>query len=175
MKKILSILLVIIYASPIFGFDLYSKYKAHNYFINDDVTATSSIKINKYITLDQPKINYGGLIFFTTGDKDKRNYWAQLIAILTTGIVIAFASLFTGFLGRLFFSPLVGGAIGNISEMIIFGGATDFVYFSNTGTFLDHSIANLADMFIILPIIILVSINTIKLFYYIVLLKLIGK
>ena len=165
MKKIFSILLVIIYASPIFGFDLYSKYKAHNYFINDDVTATSSIKINKYITLDQPKINYGGLIFFTTGDKDKRNYWAQLIAILTTGIVIAFASLFT----------LVGGAIGNISEMIIFGGATDFVYFSNTGTFLDHSIANFADMFIILPIIILVSINTIKLFYYIVLLKLISK
>ena len=88
---------------------------------------------------------------------------------------LAFASFFTGFLGRLFFSPLVGGAIGNISEMIIFGGATDFVYFSNTGTFLDHSIANLADMFIILPIIILVSVNTIKLFYYIVLLKLIGK
>ena len=170
MKKIFPILLVIIYASPIFGIDLYSKYKAHNYFINDDVTSTSSIKINKYIMLDQPKRNYGGIIFFTTADKDKRNYWVQLIVLITAGFIITIASSYSGVIGRIVSSLVVGGVIGNVSEIIIFGGVTDFIYFNNTGIFLDRAIANLADMFILIPMFILILINVIliatKLFYY---------
>lgn len=175
MKKILPILLVIIYASPIFGLDLYTKYKAHNYFINDDVTSTSSIELNKYITLDQAKRNYGGLIFFTSTDKDKRNYWVQFIVLVMVGFFITIASSYRGLIGRIVGSLIVGGAIGNVSEIIIFGGGTDFIYFNNTGTFLDHSIANLADIFIAIPMITIVSLNVIKLFYLTIFLKLIGK
>ena len=150
-KLVISIFLVGMFV----GVDLWTKHEAWN----STVLHEGTIDLGDRVTLNEPVINYGGPgIFGSEVPNLNYRYWHIFVVVFSMG---CFAALVL-FNERIWHSMIgaapVGGMCGNALELMIYGGATDFITFNGLGP-LDGFIYNVADVFIVagLPVYYLTS------------------
>jgi lipoprotein signal peptidase len=143
-------ILAILFMLPFLGGDLYSKYLAYQHFTEE----SDQLVINDYVYAGLPLRNYGWIgSEFPVEVNSFTNISGNIIRPLICVFIYCLLFSLDTFWLRLNCGMLAGGAWGNGLESVLFRGGTDFLYIRNTGTFLDMFVANLADVFIFLALI----------------------
>ena len=153
MKHLKLHVLTILFMLPFLGSDLYTKYLAHQHFTEE----SDQLVITEYVHAGLPLRNYGWPWSDQPVELDSfSNITASIIRpIFCVFIYYVLFSLDT-FRLRLHWGILAGGAWGNGLETVFCRSGTDFLYIRDTGTFLDMLVANLADVFIVLALVLFV-------------------
>ena len=141
-KFIISILFVGLFM----GADLWTKHEVST----SSVFHGSEIDLGKTITINEPVKNFGGPgVFGSDTPELKYRYWhifGVIFSLFCFSVLVLFnENLWHSAIGAV---P-VGGMCGNVWELVVYGGATDFITFSGLGA-LDGFIFNVADIFIML-------------------------
>jgi lipoprotein signal peptidase len=149
MKHLKLHVLTILFMLPFLGSDLYSKYVAHQHFTDESY----QLVISDYLYAGKPMRNYGWIAQEWPVEVNSfSNISSNITRVLFCVFLYCLIFSLDMFWLRLNWGMLAGGAWGNGLETVFFRGGTDFLYIQNTGTFLDMLVANLADVFIFLAI-----------------------
>ncbi len=153
MKNLKLHILAILFMLPFLGGDVYSKYLAYQHLTEE----IGQFVINDYVYAGLPLRNYGWIgSEFPVEVNSFTNISGNIIRPLVCVFIYWFLFSLDAFWARLNCGMLAGGAWGNGLESVFFRGGTDFLYIRNTGTFLDMFVANMADVFIFLALILFV-------------------
>jgi lipoprotein signal peptidase len=152
MKTFKTILLTIVFTLPFLCADLYTKHLAHTELPNEG----DKIVLIEPLYAESPLRNYGsGLtnLFGIENSKEHPNTFAHLLflPVIILGAYSAFHAVGGGIASILWFMFL-GGALGNGIEVLIFGGATDFLSTNTGNPSFDRWVFNVADIFIFIPL-----------------------
>tara|TARA_Y100000591_G_C21551596_1_gene553952 strand:- start:39 stop:554 length:516 start_codon:yes stop_codon:yes gene_type:complete len=130
----------------IFFLDRYSKYKIINNIDNN------SLYLNDYINLDLIWNTGIGFGLFSSNSSLIYNLISIIIGIII--LILIFVLINSEKLDRIIFSIIIGGAIGNYYDRIIFNAVPDFIdiHYGNFHWFT----FNIADIFITIGIIIFI-------------------
>ena len=147
---------------PFLGSDLYSKYLAHQHLTDE----SDQLLINDYVYAGLPLRNYG----FAWSDQREQivqlnsftNISSNIASVLIGIFIYCLLYSLETFWTRLNCGMLAGGAWGNGLESAFFRSGTDFLYIHDTGTFLDMYVANVADVFVNLALILFVLVPLTK-------------
>ena len=144
---------------PFLGGDLYSKFLAHQHLTEE----SDQVVINDYVYAGLPLRNYGWIGSEYPVEVNSFTNVSSNIASVVIGIFIycLLYSLET-FWAKLNCGMLAGGAWGNGLESVFFRGGTDFLYIHDTGTFLDMFVANVADVFVLLALLLFILVPLTK-------------
>ncbi len=137
---------ILLIALP-FLFDRISKTKIINHQIQND-----RIYINEYINLDLVWNTGIGFGLFSSNSSIIYNFISTLIGIIL--IVIIFIMIKSNFFEKILYSIILGGALGNLYDRIVYSAVPDFIdiHFERFHWFT----FNIADIFITLGIFLLV-------------------
>ena len=152
-------ILAILFMLPFLGSDLYSQYLAYQH-LNEE---SDQVVINDYVYAGLPLRNYGWIgseypVELNSFTNISSNIASVVICIFIYCLLYSLETFWT----RMNCGMLAGGAWGNGLESAILRGGTDFLYIHDTGTFLDIFVANVADVFVFLAIILFVLVPLIK-------------
>ena len=131
---------------PLVAMDFCSKFMAH-----EDLFYFYGLQIfegTRYFTLDEVTRNYGWALHGDVELNSFANISSNICSVL--GVPICFFYLLgsVSILRRLQWILLTAGAVGNGIESVLFRSVTDFIHIHDTGTFLDDKVANLADLYL---------------------------
>jgi lipoprotein signal peptidase len=162
MKSLKLHILAILFMLPFLGSDLYSKYLAHQHLTEE----SDQVVINDYVYAGLPVRNYG----FAWSDQREQAVQLNSFTNISSNIVSVVIGIFIycllysveTFWARLNCGMLSGGAWGNGLESAFFRSGTDFLYIHDTGTFLDMFVANVADVFVLLALLLFVLVPLTK-------------
>ena len=153
MKSLKLHILAILFMLPFLSGDLYSKYLAHQHLIEE----SDQVVINDYVYAGLPLRNYGWIgSEYPVEVNSFTNISGNIIRPLICVFIYCLLFSLDTFWLRLNCGMLAGGAWGNGLETVFFRGGTDFLYIHDTGTFLDMFVANVADVFVLLAILLFV-------------------
>ena len=131
---------------PLVAMDFCSKFMAHE----DLFYGVQIFEGNRYFTLDEVTRNYGWALH---GDVEL-NSFANISSNICSALGVPFCFFYllscVSTLARLQWTLLTAGAVGNGIESVLFRSVTDFIHIHDTGTFLDDKVANLADLYLML-------------------------
>ena len=141
-KFITSILLVGIFMS----FDLWTKYEiTHSTALHGKMFG-----IEKKLFIKKPVINYGGAgIFSSNHPSTLYRLWHFFLVLVAAYCFISLVLVNYSNVNKILASIAVGGVWGNVFELMVYGGATDFLQVQGFG-FIDDYIFNVADVFIVI-------------------------
>ena len=148
MRAAKSIVLMIVFTIPFLFADLYTKYLAHTELPNEG----DQIVLVEPLYAISPMINYGS-VFGTELEKENASHFIHLIfiPIIILCALAAYHAVSYGIF-RIHYFMVFGGALGNGIEIALFSGVTDFLN-TNTGSpYFDMFVFNLADVFILIPV-----------------------
>ena len=153
MKSLKLHILAILFMLPFLSGDLYSKYLAHQHLIEE----SDQVVINDYVYAGLPLRNYGWIgSEYPVEVNSFTNISGNIIRPLICVFIYCLLFSLDTFWLRLNCGMLAGGAWGNGLETVFFRGGTDFLYIHDTGTFLDMFVANVADVFVFLALLLFV-------------------
>ncbi len=162
MERLKLHILAIIFMLPFLGSDVYSKHLAHQHLTEE----SDQVVINDYVYAGLPLRNYG----FAWSDQREQTVQLNSFTNISSNIASVIIGIFIycllysleTFWARLNCGMLAGGAWGNGLESVFFRGGTDFIYIHDTGTFLDMFVANVADVFIFLALLLFILVPLTK-------------
>ncbi len=148
MRAVKSILLMIVFTIPFLFADLYTKYLAHTELPNEG----DQVVLVEPLYAISPMINYGS-VFGTELEKENASHFIHLIfiPIIILCALAAYHAVSYGILGIHYFM-VFGGVLGNGIEIALFSGVTDFLNTNTGNPYFDMFVFNLADVFILIPV-----------------------
>ena len=141
-------LISLITLTPFAAIDLYSKYMAHE----DLFYGLKIIEGSQFFTLEDPIRNLGWALQGGVELNSFANISSNICSVLIIPYCLFHLFFSVSVIARIQWTLLAAGAVGNGIESALFRSATDFIYIHDTGTFLDGKVANLADLYIMLGI-----------------------